>query len=272
MSEVNPFIVENYLATARTRYTQQFKDKPVFDKYIQLLIYGSQQLQEQYKVLMQERSLDTAVGLQLDMIGELVGLSRGSLPAIAWEGSYFGFESVPDALPFADLVEGNDAGVFFDLSNQTEGNVAWDDNTYRIFIKAKIYANVGEGKYEEVLRAVKDILQVTYVDIVELGNANIQISVNKILSSVEKYILTELEDRQVLFPIPIGVGVEYVESDDEFFGFEETPGALGFSSIETISDGDIGFGEAHGFAYGGVEGSGSIIVEVGGGHFASLIV
>lgn len=272
MSEVNPFIVEDYLATARSRYTEQFKDKTVFDRYIQLLIWGSQQLQEQYKTLMQERSLDTAKGRQLDIIGDLVGLQRGSLPVEAWAGAYFGFEGDADALPFTDLVTETISGIFFDLSNQTEGNVFWDDTTYRLFIKAKIYANSGQGRYEEVLKAVKDIIQAEFVDIVELGNANIQISFNKLLTPVEKYLLTELGEGQSLFPIPIGIGVEYVEADRDFFGFEETPGALGFSSFETISDGDIGFGEAHGFAYGGVESTGSIIVEVGGGHFASLIV
>lgn len=271
MSDVNPFIVEDYLQTARTRYTEQFKNKTVFDRYIQLLIWGSQRLQEQYEVLMQERSLDTAVGAQLDMIGELVGLARGSLPAIAWEGSYFGFEADPDALPFADLLVSNEAGIFFDLSNQTEGNVAWDDITYRLFIKAKIYANVSDGKYEEVLRAVRDILQVDFVDIVELGNANIQISFDKILTPVERYLLTELGNEQALFPIPIGVGTEYVEAPSEFFGFEETPGALGFASFEDVVIPGGGYGEDYGEEYGGGSGSTSSVL-VGGGYFASLIV
>lgn len=263
MADINEFQIEDYLATARTRVTEQFKDKEVFDKYIQLLIYGATQLQEQWKILMQHRSLDTAEGAQLDLIGELVGLSRGTIPATILNDSYFGFEGVSGTLPFDDLDEPVDAGVFFDLANQTSGNVTWDDITFRMFIKAKIYANSSNGTYEEVMRAIKDILQVTSVDIIELGNANIQISFNKLLTNVEQYILTQLGGEQALLPIPIGVGVEYVESPEEFFGFEETPGALGFSSFEAAT----GYGEQYGYSYGG-----DASVEVGGGYFASLIV
>ena len=91
MSEITPFEVVPYLEEARPRYTEQFKNKEVFDKYIQLLIYGQEQLQLVFQDLIQKRSLDTAGGEQLNLIGELVGLPRGSLPSAAWEGSYFGF-------------------------------------------------------------------------------------------------------------------------------------------------------------------------------------
>lgn len=259
MAELNEFEVEDYLATARTRVTQQFKEKQVFDKYLQLLVFGAQELQEQYKVLMQERSLETASGKQLDILGDLIGLVRGTLPAEVLNESYFGFDGVADALPFDDLNVSVNAGSFYDLAFQTSGNVRWDDITYRMFLKSKIYANSSNGTYEEVLRAIKDILQVTGVDIVELGNANIQISVNKLLSNVEKYILMELGEGQSLLPIPIGVGVlEYVESPEDFFGFEETPGALGFAS-------ETGYGNGYGYAYGSTEGA-------GGGYFASIVV
>lgn len=258
MAEVNEFIVEDYLATARTRVTEQFKNKEVFDRYLQLLVYGASKLQDQYKVLMQERSLDNAVGAQLDVIGDLIGLSRGTLPAVILNDSYFGFDGVAGSLPFDDIVTPVEAGVFYDLADPTSGNVRWNDTTYRMLIKSKIYANTSDGRFDDVVRAIKDILQVEYVDIVELGNANIQIGFNKLLNNVEEYILTELGGEQSLFPIPIGVGVEYVEAPAEFFGFEETPGALGFSSFEGQ------YGEDYGVAYGGG--------ELGGGYFASLIV
>jgi len=261
MSEITPFEVVPYLEEARGRYTEQFKNKEVFDKYIQLLIYGQEQLQLVFKDLIQRRSLDTAGGEQLDLIGELVGLPRGSLPSSAWESSYFGFESDPDALGFADLDVETISGIFFDQSSTTEGNVAWTDAVYRLFLKAKIFANSSTGTPEELILATKAILSVDYVDIVETGNANLLISFNRLLTDVEKYILQGLGEQQGLLPIPVGVGVGYIESPSEFFGFDETPGALGFSTFVAT----VGYGEQYGYSYGGDSG-----VEVGGGSFASL--
>lgn len=269
MSEVTPFEVKDYLEIARTRVTEQFKSKPVFDRYIQLLIYAQQELQTVFRDLAQNRSLDTAQGEQLDLIGAIVGLPRGSLPAEVWNTSYFGFLDDPDALPLADLDVSNDSGVFFDLSNQTEGNVEWNDPTYRLFLKAKIFANSSNGTPEELITATKSILDVEYVEIIETGNANLLIGFNRILNNVEKYILQGLGEYERLLPIPIGVGVGYIESDSEFFGFEETAGALGFASFEELSVGTIGYGEDYGFSYGGGSG-GTEIVLVGGGYFASI--
>lgn len=269
MSEVTPFQVNDYLTTARERYTEQFKDKPVFDRYIQLLIYGQTQLQAVIKDLVQNRSLDTAQGVQLDMIGDLIGLARGSLPSTVWEGSYFGFWDDPLALPFGDLDGDSGAGVFFDQASQTSGNVMWTDDVYRLFIKAKIFANSSNGTPEELIAATKSILNVDYVDITETGNANLLIGFNRLLTDAEKYILQGLGDQQGLLPIPIGVGAGYIESDPDFFGFEETPGALGFASFEDVPIGTTGYGDSYGTLYGGGS-SGTVTVLAGGGYFASL--
>ena len=269
MSEITPFEVTDYLEEARGRYTEQFKNKEVFDKYIQLLIYGQEQLQLVFQDLIQKRSLDTAAGEQLDLIGELVGLPRGSLPTAAWESSYFGFESDPDALGFADLNVETISGIFFDQSSATEGNVAWTDTVYRLFLKAKIFANSSTGTTEELILATKSILNVDFVDIVETGNANLLISFNRLLTDVEKYILQGLGEQQRLLPIPIGVGVGYIEAPEEFFGFDETPGALGFSSLELVAVDGVGYGESFGYLYGGGS-SGTVETVVGGGYFASL--
>lgn len=263
MAEVNKFIVQDYLTVARERVTEQFKNKEVFDKYIQLLIWGATELQEQYRILMQERSLDTAEGRQLDIIGELVGLPRGGLPSEAYEGTFFGFSGDATALPFDDLSVPVDAGVFYSLTLAGVGFLPWDDPTYRMFLKAKIYANTSNGTYEEVVRAIKDILQVDKVNIIEIGGAKVHVEVNRLLNNVEEYILTNLGANLSLLPIPIGVGVdEIIESPPDFFGFAETPGALGFSSYDI----QVGYGETYGEYYGGATG-----VFVGGGYFASLV-
>ena len=73
---INGFDVVPYLDVARERKTFAFSDKVVFDKYLQLLLMGQIELQETLKDLMQLRSIDTAEGEQLDIIGRIVGQER----------------------------------------------------------------------------------------------------------------------------------------------------------------------------------------------------
>ena len=156
MSEINPIVEKDYLAEARSRYTAQFKDKDVFDRHIQLLLSESTKLQAVFKQLLQQRSLDTAQGVYLDRLGAIIGLERGFLPATVLQGSYFGFFDDPDALPFGDL-ESTAGGIFFDLQDQLDGNSPWTDEIYRMFLKAKIFANTSKGTSEEVIAATKNI-------------------------------------------------------------------------------------------------------------------
>ncbi len=235
----NEFVENDYLTEARDRVTEQFKNKEVFDAYIQLLIYGQQQLQSVYKDLMQKRSIETAEGEQLDIIGQIVGLERGFLPSSAWNDSYFGFLDDATALSMDDLdAPVDDAGILFDLQNALTGNVAWDDITYRLYLKSKIFANTSRGTPEDLITATKAILNVSYVDIIELGNANMIVGFDRLLSPIEKEIVRGVGEQEHLLPIPIGVGVEYLEAaQNEFFGFEDTPGALGISDLSDPDEG-----------------------------------
>ena len=60
----NPFSVEDYLAVARSRVTELFKDKPIFDRYLQILIDENIEIQNVFKDLMQKKSIDTATDEQ----------------------------------------------------------------------------------------------------------------------------------------------------------------------------------------------------------------
>ena len=90
MIKLNEFQDIDYLNEARSRVTDQFKGKPTFDKYLDLLIRGSTEIQSTLKDLQQLRSVDTAVGVQLDNIGEIVGIPRNLVTAELFY--YFGYK------------------------------------------------------------------------------------------------------------------------------------------------------------------------------------
>lgn len=78
--------------------------------------------------------LDTAVGDQLDVVGQWVGLSRSLTIPIT--GVYFAFDTVG---------VGFDQGIWFVSGDAAAGIVSLDDSTYRLMILAKIAANTWDG-------------------------------------------------------------------------------------------------------------------------------
>lgn len=70
-------INSNHLSDARSRYLEQYKSKPFFDGLVEALIKPIQSLEEDcFSSFYIHNSIDTAEGLQLDLFGEIVGLTR----------------------------------------------------------------------------------------------------------------------------------------------------------------------------------------------------
>ena len=234
MSEVNPFNVEEYLDVARSRITSQFQDKPVIDKYIQLLIDGSEELQLVMKDVMQKRSLDTAEGVQLDIIGKIVGQDRVLVNVDIFD--FFGFLGVPNAGGMGDLGSTSVGAVFYDLNNPRFGNITLTDEMYRIFIKAKIAKNITSATPEQVMAFTNFIFGAPSSTVQYEGEAEYTLMIGKELSSLERSLLTYVDTssnfNSYLIPKPTGVRVNYgVYDGDRFFAFAGTPNAMGFGDL-----------------------------------------
>jgi len=96
--------------------------------------------------------VDTAVGAQLDVVGIWVGWPRYLPKPI--EGLYFSLD-VPEL--------GFDKGIWKGPFDPDNGIVRLDDDTYRMFIKAKILANSWDGTMGQAV----DIL-----DVITVGEAS----------------------------------------------------------------------------------------------------
>src|SRR4030067_968172 len=84
-----PFTEQQYLTEARDRITQQFVDKDIIDRYLQLLLDQQESIQQVFKDLLQKRSIDEATGATLDIIEEIVGQQR-ELISVAFVNFLFG--------------------------------------------------------------------------------------------------------------------------------------------------------------------------------------
>ena len=232
----NEFVVQPYLEEARSRYTEQLKypEHPIFDKYVQVLLGGKIELQEVFRQLMQERSLDTAVGVNLDNIGEIVGQPRTLLSVDIFE--FFGFQGVPNAGGFGDFFDPSVGAVFYDANNPRFGNITLTDDVYRIFIKAKIAKNSTHATPEEVMEFANFIFGTSGSTIQNEGGAAYTLLVGKTLSSFERSLLRYVQKtdnyNSYLLPQPLGVKVNYGDFNyANFFAFAGVPNAKGFGNL-----------------------------------------
>lgn len=274
MSEVNPFVIEQYLEVARSRATQQFMldadgtGPIVFDKYLQLLLGGKIELQEVFRQLMQERSIDTAVGAQLDIIGEIVGQPREFIDTALL--TYFAYLGYPDAESYGDLNDSSLGGFYKGLNDPIAGNTLLNDDQYRLFIKAKIIKNSTNATPNQLLEFVNFVFDSDHNQIIEEGDAAYTLLVGKELSTFERVLLTYISYSSGypsrFVPKPIGVRVNYgTYVAGDAFAFQGVAGAKGYGDLTTIATVG-GYGSSYGLFYGGV---GEVVI--GGGKYAALI-
>lgn len=230
----NIFILTDYLEQARERVTEQFKEAPVFDKYLQLLIAESEELQLVLKDLMEKRSLDTAEGVQLDILGDIVGQPRTLINADLF--IFFGFEGDWQADSFGSLNDPSIGSVWWDGAASRFGNITLSDDLYRLLIKAKIAKNVTRATPEDLMNFSNFIFNTKGSNIVEEGAAKFRLMIGKELTRREvallKYVNTTASYKSRFFPKPAGVGIGFGSFDyNQFFAFQGVPNAKGYGAF-----------------------------------------
>jgi hypothetical protein len=273
MSQINPFITEDYLEVARARYTEQFKNQLVFDKYVQLWLTSSTELQQALKSLMQDRSVDTAYGVQLDIIGDIVGQPRVLFDTTLLK--YFALFDYPEAQSYGDLNDNSLGGPRWDIDTALTGNTLLNDEQYRLFIKAKILKNSTNATPDDMIKFVNFVFGASISVVIAEGNAEFTLLIGKELSSFEKALLTyvsNIDGFDVPFmPKPVGVRVSYGQfPSSNFFSYAGVPGSLGFGSLVVLNS-DIKFDDTH--DYNGAVLYNSIPLSyttIGGGKYATL--
>lgn len=125
-----PKTVEDYL----DKIIPWHRNKPKFVATVRLAVEPFVAQQDFLNALPSQFDLDTAVGVQLDQVGEWVGRSRYIRTPIA--NVFFSFDDPP---------RGFDLGVWKGPYDTDAGITRLDDETYRTLLRAKIAANTWDG-------------------------------------------------------------------------------------------------------------------------------
>lgn len=161
--------------------TSEHCNKPLYNEYVRTfldMISPTVDVLNEFNVLFQ---LDTAVGDQLDILGNLVGISR----------------ILPVYNEYIDPV--------------------LTDETYRKVILAKIYKNRWNGTIEGLYEIINSVLPEIRFDIVDNQDmSNIVVLFDTTISD-QDFALLQLG---YILPKPSGVGVNYYIEQDLLFGFD----------------------------------------------------
>lgn len=222
----------NHKELAISRLATQFRESTNLIRYIGALLIEANTLEQVFCDLLEKRWIDTAEGVNLDIIGAIVGQSREFIDAEIFD--YFGFFDNSQAQSFGSLIDNSVGGRFRFVDEVTTGIRQLSDEEYRLFIKARIARNRTSSTAEDIisnLRYIFDSPLVLFVD----GNTKYEVSIGRKLSLNEKYILESTD----IIPKTAGVQASYVTefNSSNFFGFLGIPNSSGLGSINNTDQG-----------------------------------
>lgn len=151
--------------------------------------------------LPQAFDLDSAVGVQLDIIGQWVGQARVVTNVLLT--GFFGFlDDSPPALTMGELTDPSVGGVFYELGATYQQTTTLTDADYRTIIRARIVRNQSNGKLSAMENALQFIFQVP-CSVSDIGDLSLAITVSKPITPVQRALLSTLD----LLPRPAGVAI-----------------------------------------------------------------
>lgn len=222
----------NHKELAVSRLATQFRDSTNLISYIQALLVESDNLEQIFCDIIDKRWLDTAEGVQLDILGAIVGQSREFVDSEIFD--YFGFAANPIAQSFGSVNDPTVGGRFIFAGEPTTGIRQLIDDEYRVFIRARIARNSTMSTPEDIITQVRYIFGSPLVLFVD-GDTKYEVSIGRKLTLNEKSILTNTD----IIPKTASVQVSYVTEFDsnDFFGFQGVPNSAGLGSLTNADQG-----------------------------------
>lgn len=200
------------------RITNYHRGKPLFVDHVDLSTRPLSDTSTTLQSFLTAFDIDSAVGVQLDVLGEWIGRTRIVRQPIS--GVYFSFDT--DGL-------GWDQGVWQGPYDPDAGFTSLSDETYRIILKAKIAINNWDGQNDSLPAILETALEGSGLKMQIVDNQDMTIFV---------WVFPEEDISQVSLELLAAIRQGYltVKAAGVWAGDFQTP------SIETPSEGTRFFG------------------------------
>jgi len=207
--------IDNYL----NLLILQYSDLPKASETIEAL---TGKYEELYNVILAFESafdIDTAVGVQLDTLGKIIGLSR-IVPDVVPK-VYFAFSGTLNADTFSKA-------PMFRTSDAILTDTQLNDSDYRFFLKAKIAKNVVTAKMIDDDLSLQDAIAFMFGNAAYVSDNQDMTMTLYVDDTYPTRLLTYLAALD-LIPRPQAVSIKYaIIINSKTFGFNNNPNAVGF--------------------------------------------
>lgn len=216
--------VIDHQAQALERVATQYSEAAKFLAYIRALMSQSAEIEALFGNVAEIADIDLAEGVNLDIIGEIVGVGRIIPNAIAVQ--FFGFDAQPGATPFGEEGTPGIGARFREDAESESATSVLSDIEYRMLIRAKIVKNHALGTCEDILAALSYLFGGVPSNVDDIGVMHIGVAIGAALTYRQKALINQLD----ILPRPAGVNITQRVSYDanNYFGFDGQPGAKVF--------------------------------------------
>lgn len=215
----------DHLAVGRSRVAAQYTESQRFLAYIRALLASSAELEAVIQKVAEQVDIDLAEGVNLDVIGEIVGISR-IIPASV-QLAFFGFQDNAAALNFGEEGSQGIGARFYDEGEPYLATSVLNDPEFRLLIRAKIVKNHALGTNEDVIAGLAYLFgggMAIQVAVEDIGGMAIQVAVGRSLTYLEKVLISNMD----VLPRPAGVRISQrvTYNITNYFGFDGQNSAL----------------------------------------------
>jgi len=200
--------------------TSWHSDKPRYMNTLAAVLQPMVDAQAMLFKLTSDFDLDSAVGVQLDMVGQWIGRTRYIKTPVT--GVFFSFDDSSDGTTGSSPRTGFDQGIWLGPYDPTDQIAALDDDTYRKVLQLQAIANSWDGTLSSIQAALNRVFPgIVIHDRGDLAGGLMSMDVLIPGPTVSSLLLAVLQQD---FPVkPSGVLVNFIEttvSTDPIFGFD----------------------------------------------------
>lgn len=219
----------------RSRVATQYTESLKFLAYIRALLESSDEIEEVLQKVAEQTDIDLAEGVNLDVIGEIVGISR-IIPQ-SLQLAFFGFQHNAAALVFGEEGFPELGGRFYEEGDEYIATTVLSDFEYRLLIRAKIVRNHGRGTNEDVLAGLQYMFDTSRVVTHDPGGMTIGVAIGRPLTYLQKVLVSDFD----ILSRPAGVRISQKVSfvAEQFLGFDGQTGAMSFGEEGQPSGGRL---------------------------------
>lgn len=194
----------------------QLRESPNYIKVIRLLAEDFDAASDIYDYIAKNINIMNSKGVWLDLIGDIVGVSRVFDKEI--QPTYFGFSDQTNVTGFGQV-------RFREPNDKTTSSSILNDDDYRVVIIGRIARNYGDFSEVGVATSVLNMTQADQVLVYQGGPAEFNVYIIGLVSDNIKSILNGSD----IIPRAAGVKVNlFFSGDGNIFGFADQRGMKGF--------------------------------------------